>query len=435
MNIKPTDVQVNASFKYLLASRVLRSVALSFVTLSLPLYLVFMLHQNLISIGLIYFGIILFTSVTSFLFGVASDSIGYARTILIGEILPLIGLGGLVLSTFTIGTSMSAELIVLSAMLAGVSGVGGMRGSFSSGQMALIANNWKNGKDRVNRMARIITAASIASIIGGFMLVLQGMLTGTLQSGFGALVASTISYRYFFIISTVLIGLSMFCLFFVKEAWRTRKKKVSMKRESISYTLRVMSSQMLAGIGLGLALPILPALVAESFALSASAASQYIGYVFGIGYILIAISSFYVSKAINKQSINILKVATIARLSQGVLLVVMALVIAFLSSSATIGLIALGAVYVIYSSLIGVGAPMRQAINVGGIHANDYGTASAAMGASIQLPQASSGAAGFLTEAISSFISLPLAIGGVFVMASGVVYWKFLKNKQKKSPK
>ena len=402
------------------------------MTLALPLYLVFVLHENLISVGLVYFAIILFTSVTSFIFGVASDKIGYAKTMLIAEILPFAGLCGLVLSTFAIGNADMALIVVLSAMLSGVSSVGGMRGAFSSGQMALVANNWGEEKERIYKMGRIITIASIASIIGGFLLVLQGILTGVFESGAAEIVASALSYRYFFVFSAALVFVSMVCLYFVREADRIKKNGISIKKESLAYTLRVMSSQILAGIGLGLALPILPAIIAKSFGLSSSIASQYVGYVFGIGYIFIALSSFYVSKEIYKRTMNTLKIATLARVLQGALLVLMALSIVLLASHAFAGLAAIGVIYIIYSLFTGVGAPMRQAINVGGIHADDYGTASAAMGISIQLPQASSGASGFLSEMISSFVSFPLAIGGLFIMASGVVYWKVLKGRQKK---
>jgi hypothetical protein len=351
---------------------------------------------------------------------------------ILAELLPVAGLCGLAVSTFMIGSSISLPVIIISAMLAGVTGVGGMRGSFSAGQQALIANNWKEEKARVQKIGRIVTVASIAAIIGGLLLVFQGIATSILESNTTELIANTLSYRYLFILSALLVLISLACLFFVKEASRERKKHVSIKHESLSYTIKVMSSQILAGLGLGLALPILPAIVAESFSLSSAAASQYIGYVYGLGYILIALSSTYVPRLIYKRKIDTLKVASAARVFQGTLLILLAFSILFLHSNVIAGLAAIGITYAAYSALIGIGAPMRNAINMGGIHANDYGTASAAMGASIQLPQTSSGAAGFLSEAISGFVSLPLAIGGGFIILSGIVYWKLLNGRRKK---
>ncbi len=424
-----TQAQIDSSFKYLLASRVFRSVALSFVTLALPLYLIFVLHQDLISVGLVYFGIMLFTAIVSFSFGVASDSIGYAKTMLIAELLPFAGLLGLFLSTFITSTGTSMLLIVISAMLAGVSGVGGMRGSYSSGQIALIANNWNNNDDRINRMSRIITAASIASIVGGFLLVFQGMLNRALQSSTTELIANTLSYRYFFLLSTMLVLLSIICIYFVKEAKRQKKKHIAIRKASESYTVKVMISQAISGIGMGLALPILPALIAKSFSLSAAISSQYIGYVFGFGYLFIAISSFYVSRIIYRRKLNTLNVAAFSRVSQGIILVLVAVTIALLRSRVLIGMAAVGVLYVIYSAFIGIGAPMRQSINMKGIRANDYGTASAGMSAAIQLPQVSTGVSGVLSEIVAAFASLPVAMGGAFLIVGGIVYWRLLKRK------
>ena len=432
-----TAEQINGSFKYLLASRGFRSIAISFTTSALPLYLVFVLGQGLIGVGAAYFAIILFVALTSFFFGVMSDRVGYVRTMIISEILPFAGLVGLTISTFLTGNAtLALTVVIISAMLAGISTVGGMRGAFSSGQQALIANNWKEPKDRANRFGKIITIASVASIIGSLLLAFQGILTGALQGhAVTELLASTLSFRYMFAIGAVLLFLSILSLSMVKEIAKTEKKHhIFIKKESSPHMYKVMAAQIFAGIGLGLALPILPAIIAKAYALDSATASQLIGYVFGIGYVLIALASSYMSRLVYRKEVPSLKIASSARIMQGIIMALIAVVISLgpgIPYGAGFGMAMFGLLYSAYALLIGIGVPLRSMINIGSIHQQDYGSASAAMGIAMQIPQTSVSLSGFLSEAISSFIALPLALGGLFISISGFVYWKLLNKEGK----
>ena len=237
-----------------------------------------------------------------------------------------------------------------------------------------------------------------------------------------------------FAICMLLMFLSMLSLFFIKETAKTEKKQaLFIKKESSPHIFKVMASQIFAGIGVGLAIPILPAIVAKSYALDASTASQFIGYMFGASYIIIAMASFYMSRLIYRKKVNTLKVASIVRAMQGVAMVLIAFVISIgiaIPYGAEFGLLLLSMLYSVYAMFIGIGAPLRSAINIGGVNNQDYGTASAVMGMSIQLPQASVGLSGFLSEALPSFLSLPIAIGGIFMSVSGVIYWKLLNRDE-----
>ncbi len=429
-----TAKEINESFRYLLASRALRSIAIAFTTSALPLYLIFVLNQDLIGVGAAYFVVILFVSFTSFIFGMLGDRIGYGNTMIIAEVLPLLGLSGLTISTFiATGTGLRLTVVVISAMLVGISTAGGMRGAFSAGQQALIANNWKDHNDRVHRLGRIFTIAAIGSVMGSLFLALQGMLTNALrQYGFTGLQAITLAFRYMFAICVLFVFLSMLSLFFLKElAKPERKQSLFIKKESSPHMFRVMASQIFAGVGVGLAIPILPAMVAKSYALDAAAASQFIGYMFGAGYVIIAIASFYMSQSVYKKRVNTLKAASLVRAMQGIAIIMIAFVISIgpgIPYGTGFGLLLLGLLYSVYAMFIGVGAPLRSAINISGIDNQDYGTASAIMGMSIQIPQASVGLSGFLSEALPSFLALPMAIGGIFISVSGIIYWKLLSK-------
>jgi len=89
------------------------------------------------------------------------DRIGYKKSLIIGDILPLIGTALLAIVT-------SVKLIIPLLIITGIGGgaSGGLRGMWSPGISALIASNWRDEKERVKRLGLISSAASAASIIG-----------------------------------------------------------------------------------------------------------------------------------------------------------------------------------------------------------------------------------------------------------------------------
>ncbi len=122
------------SFRFLIVSRAIRSIAISFAGLSIPLYLL-ALKYNIIFVGIVYFILTLTTSLITFTFGFLGDRIGYKKILIIAEILPFILF--LVLSF-----SNNLVLIIAGIIVSGVGGgPGAMRGAFSPGTSALIAKN------------------------------------------------------------------------------------------------------------------------------------------------------------------------------------------------------------------------------------------------------------------------------------------------------
>ena len=161
--------KVDSSFKFLLVSRSARSISLMFVTLAFSLYL-YNLGYGLVFIGLIFLPIILFNMIFSLLLGILGDRYGYVRALVIGELLPLLGLAGLAIST-------NVDVIAISAVITGITGTaGGMRGAFSPGTTAFVASNWPDEVDRVRRIANMSVVASLSSIVGSFLLVVHGYL-------------------------------------------------------------------------------------------------------------------------------------------------------------------------------------------------------------------------------------------------------------------
>jgi len=392
---------IDRSFKFLLASRALRSVALILVNLSLSLYLK-ALGYGLIFIGIVYFFIVLFNVLITFIFGTLGDRIGYARTLLMAEFLPLIALLGLALSE-------NVNVIIASAMLGGITGTpGGMRGAFSPGMTSYIASNWPDEKERVEKLSRIYATASFAAIGGSFLLVTHGFLSRY----FGAIN----SFRILFGVSFIITLGSLISLSFLKETKRPKKTTRLMKKESFSYSLRVMIPNIINGTGTGIAFPLLPLWFELMYRISAS----YVGAVFTVAYAFTAAGSYFSGAFLNAKNIRAITVSSSARILQGLMLIAIAFT-PFLSLSVIL--------YSIRSFIAGIGTPMRSAISVRGISGEDYGTASAVQGIFTRSSQLTSGLSGYL---MSEALDLPLVTGGFLQVAGALAFYGLIRSWEKK---
>ncbi|AGO60406.1 MFS transporter [Ferroplasma acidarmanus] len=387
---------VNRSFRYLLISRALRSSALIFVTLSLPLYLHF-LHFSLVFISLIYIPIILFNVVLVLILGRLGDKIGYSKILILGEAFPVVGLLLLALST-------NIYVIATGAIIAGITGgAGGMRGAFSPGMTAFVANNYPGEGNRVNRLSLLTATASFFSIFGGLFLSLYGIIS----SAIGIL----LFYRVFFIVSFLLVFGSLIALSRLHEYRRPKKTTRIMKKASFKYLLRIILPNSINAAAIGIAMPLLPLFFELKFHVDPGT----VGNIYTIAYAATAIGSFTSGKFINGR-IDSLKMASIAHILQGALFIIIAF---------TPFLFIATAIYVGRMAVAGIGSPMRGAINVRGIDKEDYGTSTSIQGVSGRGSQLTTGASGYLMDLNFAF---PLLIGGAMQAAGGVLYYVLVKS-------
>jgi MFS family permease len=77
-------------FKWLVFSRIMRSIGIIFITLSSSLYLN-LIHVSLVLIGVVFLGVIGFNSALSLTLGIIGDRYGYKRSLIIGESISTIG--------------------------------------------------------------------------------------------------------------------------------------------------------------------------------------------------------------------------------------------------------------------------------------------------------------------------------------------------------
>ena len=388
---------IEKSFKFLVYSRAFRSIGIIYMTLAMPLYLA-VLGVSLLDIGFVVAGMMAFMVVETLLLGAMGDRYGFRHALRIAELFPLAGALVIFLST-------NIYVIIIAIIIAGIGGTaGGMRGGFSPGMTALIATNYPDEKARVRRYGLLNAVGSAASIFGALLITLHGYLSGYI--GIAA------AFRSLFLIAAFLMFLSLLSLLFVKESERPKKTTKVMKRSSLKYISKIIVVNSFSGVGLGLALPLLPLWLELMY----HANTFQIGILFGASYLLTAIGSYAASKLSYKY--DALNVASITRGLNGALLIAMALSPFFLLA---------GVIYSLRALNAGFGSSNRIAVNVRGVDREDFGTASSVQGVATRASQFSSAASGYLMDVS---LPIPLEIGGAFQMVSGLLYKYILKGSK-----
>ena len=399
-------------FKFLISSRIFRSVAVVYMSLVAQLYLNQVLHVSVLSIGFIIFGVVIFNSMLVMALGFLGDRMGYKKALLLSEVPPMAGAMLLWFATHNI------FLISTAVIITGLSGVaGGLRGTFSPGLTPLIASNYKENDTRVHKMGILTTASAISSIIGAAMLVAEFYFHIYLASLYPHLSSVSIAYRLFFIVSALLILLSFISLLFVEEEKRPIKSTRLMKKVSFDYMKRVIAANTLAGVGIGLGVTLLPLWLSVAF----KASNMEIGILFVLSNIATAIGAYISSRYAHRS--NALSVASRTRITNGILLVLMA----FTPFIGEIGFILATIFYAIRGYMAGFGSPSRSIVNIRGIHREDYGSAAGIQGSVNRFSQASSGLSGALME---FSLPLPLFVGGIIQAIGGYLYGKLLKGEE-----
>lgn len=386
------------TFKFLVYSRALRSMALIYMTLAFSLYLV-VLHISIIDIGLVAATTMLFAIFLTFTLGAIGDRHGYRYELIISEAFAFAG-------ALLIALSSNTVLIIVGMVIAGISGgAGGIRGAFSPGTNAIIASNFSGEKERVKKFSTITMVASLFSIFGSIMF---GAITFLSRY-----VGIELAYRYMFLASAFMLMLSFGFLLLLKENKRPTKTTKIMKPASFNYILRIIIANSVGGIGMGIAIPLLPLW----FKLFYHADPFQIGLVFGASYIITALGAYSASKI--SRLTSVLNIASITRSLNGVFLVAMALSPLFIMS---------GLFYILRAFFVGVGSPSRSTMTIKGIENEDYGTATSINGVATRVSQLSSGASGYLMDYA---LPLPIFVGGILQFASGIVYKLILNKKDK----
>lgn len=391
------DQKIEKRFNFLLISRASRSIGIVYVTLSLPLYLLY-LGIPVSVIGTLLLLMVLFSVGISLFTGMLGDRIGYKYSLLIGEIPILI-------STFILFHYNTLLPIEIATVIGGIGGTpGGLRGVFAPGLNALIARNWPDSENRVKRMGRVMAVGAFSAFGGAVLLYSHGYLVSLM----GAAEAFRILYLSSFLLSVV----SFVSIVFIKERKVKIKKRGIIDKKSGKYTLKVVSANLINGSGIGFSIALLPAWIELRFGVAPST----VGLMFTFSYISTAISSLMATKRIHSMN-SPLWFASFSRIMQGLVMVAIAI-------SPTLLVVAV--LYTIRSAAAGFGAPIRTAINVRGISESNFGIASSAQGMAVRSSTGTSAISGYLME---YSLPIPMEIGGILQFLGGFVYYRLMKKE------
>ena len=150
------------------------------------------------------FGVILFYSLLYTGLGLFGNRYGSKKSLIIGDLLPLIGVSLLLLTS-------SPQVITPTLIITGVGGRAsrGLRGIWSPGISDLVESNWREERERVKK-GLLSSRASSASIIGSLLLSLQPLLH----------LPTTESYRMLYVVSAVFLFISLVSIVMVEEVKR-----------------------------------------------------------------------------------------------------------------------------------------------------------------------------------------------------------------------
>lgn len=390
------DRTIERRFNFLLISRAARSIGIVYVTLSLPLYLLY-LGIPVSIIGTLLLLMVLFSVAISLLSGMLGDRIGYRYSLLIGEVPMLI-------ATFILFHYNTIIPIEIATVIGGIGGTpGGLRGVFAPGLNALIARNWPESGERVKKMGRVMAVGAFSAFGGAVLLYSHGYLVSIM----GAAEAFRMLY-----LSSFLLGLLSFAsLVFIKERKAAKKKHGIIDRKSGKYTLKVILSNIVNGSGVGFSIALLPAWIELRFGVPPST----VGLMFTFSYVATAVSSLMATRRIDIIRSPVWT-ASLSRIMQGVVM----MAVAFSPS-----LLIVASLYIARSAAAGFGAPIRTAINVKGVSDSNFGIASSAQGMAVRSSTGTSAISGYLME---YSLPIPMEIGGVLQLLGGLVYYRLMRR-------
>lgn len=393
------DESLERRFNFLLVSRAARSIGIVYVTLSLPLYLLF-LGIPVSIIGALFLLMVIFSVGISLFSGALGDKIGYKYSLLIGD-------APMVIATFMLFHYSSLLPIEIATVIGGIGGApGGLRGVFAPGLNALIARNWPDSEKRVQKMGMVMGVGAFSAFGGALLLYSHGYLV----TAMGAAEA----FRLLYSVSLILGIISFISIIFIKERKVAKKKRGIIDRKSGRYTLKVIGSNLVNGSGIGFSIALLPAWMELRYNITPSR----VGLIFTFSYVATAIGSLLATKYIHK-SASPVWTASFSRIVQGLMMVGVAF-----SPFLIIAVV----LYTIRSSIAGFGAPIRTAINVRGISESNFGIASSAQGMAVRSAQGTSAISGYMME---YSLPIPMALGGILQLLGGVVYYRLLKGENK----
>ncbi len=387
----------NRSFLFLATSRAFRSVSVAFSTLALPLFMSALGYGPVI-IGLSFLAMTLATVFLLILYGIIGDRKGYKVVLIIVDVLFSI-------STLMLALGNGLGIIVLAATIGGFGGQGGggLRGGFGPGSTALVGRLFPESSERVRRIGRLTFVGGIFSIAGSAMLALHGVLVADYGNA-GA-------FRVLYALSSAISVCSLVSILFISEP-KHHKVGAILSKESGKFVTKISMSNFISGLGIGMAVPLLPLW----FELAYHFTPSTISVVYTASSAVSAFASLEAHRFARFGSQVVLAAAS--RALNGVLLIMMALPLGGGFASV---------LYVLRGLSAGIGAPNRSAVTIGGVGSEEMGAATSLTAVANRIALGSSSIGGYLLEVMQD---LPLEIGGLLQVIGGGVFYLLLKERE-----
>ena len=382
------------TFRSLVLARSMRSVGINFSTIALPLYMAALGYSTVI-IGASFVLMTLAGTAMVFAWGVVGDRVGYRKVLLLVEAL----FAG---SSLVLASNTSLVPIIIAAVMGGYGGQGGggLRGSFGPGLSAFVGSTWKDANERTRRIGAIASVGGMAGLAGYPLLALADALV----SAYGTARAFQTAYLVAFATSVA----SILALLMTKEGGRPPRTARILTRRSQKFVGKVVVTNVFNGVGLGLAVPLLPLWFSLRFGYSAGT----IALIFGASTFASSVASYF-SHVVAARIGNV-GAGSVTRVVNGASLIAMAL--------SPWGALA-AAVYAVRGVSGGLGAPARTSVTLGGVEESELGAATSISGVSMRASLVSTGLAGYLLAVAAN---TPLGVGGAFQIVSGVLYRRLL---------
>jgi Major Facilitator Superfamily len=396
------DTSNDGNFRTLLYARILRSVGISFSSVALPLYMSALGYSPLV-IGISFLLMTLFGSFLLLLWGVVGDRFGYKNVLIIVE--ALFSCSAII---FAFAQGSNLILIVFAAVIGGYGGMGGggLRGAFGPGMTALVGYLWRDPVERIRRLGRITFVAGLAGTAGYALLAAEGFAS--------SFVGEIGAFRLLYFLTFFTGAGAIVLLSFIREQHHAPRKARIITKKSGQFVSRIVASNIVNGLGIGLAIPLLPLWFLLAFQYSATE----ISIIYVCSAIAGAIASYFAHNV--SARIGAVNSASMARILNGVFLASMAF--------SPFGILA-ASLYVVRAISGGVSAPIRQAVTLQGVEETELGAASSLSGLSVRASFMSSGLGGYL---LTLSESLPLELGGALQICGGAIFYKLLHHWQDK---
>jgi MFS family permease len=398
----PAWLRGNHNLQWLMAVRVLRSVAQGFLSVVVPLYIA-ALGFSTISFGSLLTLAGLGSAVMTLGLGLTGDRYGRRRPAIVISVLAVIGTAGFAL---THSFAVLALMSILSTFgRGGGAGAGASWGPLYPALQPLVAGACSD-RDRNDVFAALSVAGAIAGAIGSALAIIPAWLHG---GGMGWVP----SYRVMFWLGAALAVLGLLAMLRVREQRRPASKWEMPSRQTLSILGRLSLTNVVNGLGMGLLGPLLT----YWFYVRYGAGPAELGTLYTIANALSILP--YLGAPALARRMGAVAAVTWTRIAASLMLCVQALCPTFLLAAV---------VYLVRVQMALVSMPIRQSFVMGVTEERSRSVVSAFSGLPAQLASAASPSIG--TYFMESWtIDAPLWLGAVAQVANAVMYFALLRRE------